>query len=74
MQLRRFTGPMNCVGKRLALANIRVTVATFVMRYNLSFPQLKLIRKPISKKACMSISICNLALIPVLKEVEPVSD
>jgi cytochrome P450 len=31
-------GPMNCVGKRLALANIRVTVASFVMRYNLSFP------------------------------------
>jgi tryprostatin B 6-hydroxylase len=29
---------MNCVGKRLALANIRVTVATIVMRYNLSFP------------------------------------
>ncbi|KAL2069223.1 hypothetical protein VTL71DRAFT_15561 [Oculimacula yallundae] len=31
-------GPMNCVGKRLALANIRVTVASFVMRYNMSFP------------------------------------
>ncbi|KAI6778342.1 uncharacterized protein J7T54_003349 [Emericellopsis cladophorae] len=31
-------GPMNCVGKRLALANIRVTLASFVMRYNLSFP------------------------------------
>lgn len=29
---------MNCVGKGLALANIRVTVASFVMRYNLSFP------------------------------------
>ncbi|KAJ5128601.1 hypothetical protein N7448_002317 [Penicillium atrosanguineum] len=30
-------GPMNCVGKQLAMANIRVTVATLVMRYNLSF-------------------------------------
>jgi tryprostatin B 6-hydroxylase len=29
---------MNCVGKRLALANIRVTVASFIMRYNISFP------------------------------------
>lgn len=29
---------MNCVGKRLALANIRVTIATFVMRYNISIP------------------------------------
>ncbi|KAG5790880.1 hypothetical protein H9Q69_010075 [Fusarium xylarioides] len=29
-------GPMNCVGKRLALANIRVSVASFVIRYNLS--------------------------------------
>jgi tryprostatin B 6-hydroxylase len=29
---------MNCVGKRLALVNIRVTVAMIVMRYNISFP------------------------------------
>ncbi|KAI5460996.1 cytochrome P450 monooxygenase [Mariannaea sp. PMI_226] len=31
-------GPMNCVGKGLALSNIRVTVALMVMRYNLSSP------------------------------------
>ncbi|KAE8376666.1 cytochrome P450 [Aspergillus bertholletiae] len=30
-------GPMNCVGKQLAMANVRVTLATLVMRYNLSF-------------------------------------
>lgn len=30
-------GPMNCVGKQLAMANVRVTIATLVMRYNLSF-------------------------------------
>jgi len=30
-------GPMNCVGKQLALANVRVTIATLVMRYNFRF-------------------------------------
>ncbi|OQE20932.1 hypothetical protein PENFLA_c015G00636 [Penicillium flavigenum] len=30
-------GPMNCVGKQLAMVNIRVTVARIVMHYNLSF-------------------------------------
>lgn len=30
-------GPMNCVGKQLAMANVRVTIARLVMRYNLSF-------------------------------------
>ncbi|KAI1422345.1 cytochrome P450 monooxygenase [Xylaria sp. FL1777] len=30
-------GPMNCVGKQLAMANVRVTIALLVMRYNLKF-------------------------------------
>lgn len=28
---------MNCVGKQLAMSNVRVTLATIVMRYDLSF-------------------------------------
>ena len=28
---------MNCIGKPIAMANVRVTLARIVMRYNLSF-------------------------------------
>jgi tryprostatin B 6-hydroxylase len=30
-------GPWNCIGKPLAMANVRVTLATIIMRYDLSF-------------------------------------
>ncbi|KAI0204329.1 cytochrome P450 monooxygenase [Astrocystis sublimbata] len=30
-------GPMNCVGKQLAMANVRVTLAMLVMRYDFKF-------------------------------------
>lgn len=30
-------GPYNCIGKPLAMMNIRITLARIVMRYNLTF-------------------------------------
>lgn len=30
-------GPFNCIGKPMAMTNVRVTIATIIMRYNLTF-------------------------------------
>jgi tryprostatin B 6-hydroxylase len=30
-------GPFNCIGRPFAITNVRLTIATIVMRYNLSF-------------------------------------